>query len=87
MQIPKEIETAKDQGMAGSLFFELKRKKIHLSQQVNEITNEDLGKLSKGETSQMQDRHTKNVIYKAIRNIITNAKEQKVGRECKRNNF
>jgi hypothetical protein len=64
--------------MAGSLFFELKRKKIDFSQ-LTELTNAELMKYTRGgEQSQLQERHTMNVIYKAIRSIISTAKEQKV---------
>ena len=61
----QEVQGVKEKGMAGSLVFELKRKNMK-------------DKIDKPNTYSMQDRHTKNVIYKAIRSIIQNARDQKV---------
>ena len=60
--------------VSSSFFFELKRKKYLQDGQKNTGQLEDL---KRSYPMKVLDRHTKNIIYKTIKSIITTAKEEK----------
>mmetsp|Transcript_14278 Transcript_14278/g.10328 ORF Transcript_14278/g.10328 Transcript_14278/m.10328 type:complete len:80 (+) Transcript_14278:803-1042(+) len=63
--------------MSSSFFFELKRKKFLQEMVSKPQGSSQLDDIKQSYPMKVLDRHTKNVIYKTIKQIINNAKEEK----------
>ncbi len=63
--------------VSSSFFFELKRKKYLQEAAKGNGNNQQLADIKKSYPMKVLDRHTKNVIYRTIKQIINNAKEEK----------